>query len=83
MSICDRSIGYVRQLELLTSFPVEQGARKVFVYYKKYRIAHGLHNARKLLEDIKAGKCQLHASEIMACPVYGSGCIVDEYRNME
>lgn len=34
-TICDRSIGYVRQLELLTSFPVEQGARKVFVYYKK------------------------------------------------
>ena len=35
-------------------------------------IAHGLHNARKLLEDIKAGKCQFHAIEIMACP---GGCI--------
>ena len=46
-------------------------------------IAHGLHNARKLLEDIKAGKCQFHASEIMACYVRGSGDIVDEYRNME
>ena len=34
-TIRERSIGYVRQLELLTSFPVEQGARKVFVYYKK------------------------------------------------
>jgi len=35
-------------------------------------IAHGLKNARKLLEDIKAGKCQFHAIEIMACP---GGCI--------
>jgi NADP-reducing hydrogenase subunit HndD len=35
-------------------------------------IAHGLGNARKLLEDIKAGKSQFHAIEIMACP---GGCI--------
>jgi NADP-reducing hydrogenase subunit HndD len=35
-------------------------------------IAHGLGNARKLLEEIKAGKSQYHAIEIMACP---GGCI--------
>ncbi|ASB49734.1 NADH-dependent [FeFe] hydrogenase, group A6 [Alkalitalea saponilacus] len=35
-------------------------------------IAHGLGNARKLLEDIKAGKSEFHAIEIMACP---GGCI--------
>ena len=35
-------------------------------------IAHGLGNARKLLEDIKAGKSKFHAIEIMACP---GGCI--------
>lgn len=35
-------------------------------------IAHGLGNARKLLEDIKAGKSHYHAIEIMACP---GGCI--------
>ncbi len=35
-------------------------------------IAHGLGNARKLLEDIQAGKNQFHAIEIMACP---GGCI--------
>ncbi len=35
-------------------------------------IAHGLGNARKLLEDIKAGKSEYHAIEIMACP---GGCI--------
>jgi NADP-reducing hydrogenase subunit HndD len=35
-------------------------------------IAHGLGNARKLLEDIKEGKSEFHAIEIMACP---GGCI--------
>ena len=35
-------------------------------------IAHGLGNARKLLEDIRDGKNQFHAIEIMACP---GGCI--------
>lgn len=35
-------------------------------------IAHGLGNARKLLNDVKAGKSQYHAIEIMACP---GGCI--------
>jgi NADP-reducing hydrogenase subunit HndD len=35
-------------------------------------IAHGLGNARKLLEDIKSGKSEFHAIEIMACP---GGCI--------
>lgn len=35
-------------------------------------IAHGLGNARRLLEDIKAGRSQFHAIEIMACP---GGCV--------
>jgi NADP-reducing hydrogenase subunit HndD len=35
-------------------------------------IAHGLGNARKLLEDVRDGKSQFHAIEIMACP---GGCI--------
>jgi NADP-reducing hydrogenase subunit HndD len=35
-------------------------------------IAHGLGNARKLLEDIQSGRSQFHAIEIMACP---GGCI--------
>ncbi len=38
----------------------------------KIGIAHGLGNARKLLEDIRSGKSQYHAIEIMACP---GGCI--------
>ncbi len=35
-------------------------------------IAHGLGNARKLLEDIRNGNSKYHAIEIMACP---GGCI--------
>ncbi len=38
----------------------------------KIGIAHGLGNARKLLEDIKAGRSEFHAIEIMSCP---GGCI--------
>ncbi|HOU31481.1 MAG TPA: [Fe-Fe] hydrogenase large subunit C-terminal domain-containing protein, partial [Bacteroidales bacterium] len=35
-------------------------------------IAHGLGNARKLLDDVRSGKSKFHAIEIMACP---GGCI--------
>lgn len=38
----------------------------------KIAVAHGLGNARKLLENIRSGKVQYHAIEIMACP---GGCI--------
>ena len=38
----------------------------------KIGIAHGLGNARKLLEDVRDGKVKYHAIEIMACP---SGCV--------
>lgn len=35
-------------------------------------VAHGLGNARKLLEEIERGESEYHAIEIMACP---GGCI--------
>ncbi|MGA2406616.1 MAG: NADH-dependent [FeFe] hydrogenase, group A6 [Bacteroidales bacterium] len=35
-------------------------------------IAHGLGNARKLLNDVRTGKSKYHAIEVMACP---GGCI--------
>lgn len=35
-------------------------------------IAHGLSNARKLLDEVRAGKTNFHAVEVMACP---GGCI--------
>ena len=38
----------------------------------KVGIAHGLGNARRLLEDIRNGHNEYHAIEIMACP---GGCI--------
>lgn len=38
----------------------------------KIGIAHGLGNARKLLESIKRGESMYHAIEIMSCP---GGCI--------
>lgn len=38
----------------------------------KVGIAHGLGNARRLLEDIRSGKSEYHAIEIMACP---GGCV--------
>ncbi len=38
----------------------------------KIGIAHGLGNARKLLEEVREGKSEFHAIEIMACP---GGCI--------
>jgi NADP-reducing hydrogenase subunit HndD len=38
----------------------------------KIGIAHGLGNARKLLNDVRAGKSKFHAIEVMACP---GGCI--------
>lgn len=38
----------------------------------KIGIAHGLGNARQLLEEIKAGTSEFHAIEIMSCP---GGCI--------
>jgi len=56
-----RGLGGVRQATIdFNGLPVRIG------------IAHGLGNARKLLDDVKAGKSEFHAIEIMACP---GGCI--------
>ena len=53
-----------------------EGIRKAIIdvdgFELKIGIAHGLGNARRLLEDIKAGRSEFHAIEIMACP---GGCI--------
>jgi NADP-reducing hydrogenase subunit HndD len=38
----------------------------------KIGIAHGLGNARKLLNDVRSGNSEFHAIEVMACP---GGCI--------
>ncbi len=53
-----------------------EGIRKATIDFDglplKIGIAHGLGNARKLLEGIQAGNSEFHAIEIMSCP---GGCI--------
>ena len=53
-----------------------QGVRRATIplngFDLKVGIAHGLGNARHLLEDIRSGHNEYHAIEIMACP---GGCI--------
>lgn len=53
-----------------------EGLRKATIdingFALKVGIAHGLGNARRLLEEIQAGKSEYHIIEIMACP---GGCI--------
>lgn len=51
---------------------IREGTVKIGDTDVKIGIAHGLGNARKLLEDIRDGKAEYHAIEIMACP---GGCI--------
>jgi len=57
----------LRGLEGIRSATVDFGGIDIHI-----GIAHGLGNARTLLEEIKAGRSNYHAIEIMACP---SGCI--------
>ncbi len=38
----------------------------------KVAVAHGIKNARKIIEEIRAGRAEYHFVEIMACP---GGCI--------
>ena len=51
---------------------IREGTVKIGDMDVKIGIAHGLGNARKLLECIRSGNCSFHAIEIMACP---GGCI--------
>lgn len=57
----------LRGLEGIRSATVKVGDNEL-----KIGIAHGLGNARELLDRINSGKEQFHAIEIMACP---GGCI--------
>ena len=51
---------------------IKEATVKVAGMDVKVAVAHGLGNARKLLEDIRAGKADYHFIEIMACP---GGCV--------
>jgi NADP-reducing hydrogenase subunit HndD len=57
----------VRGVDGIKEATVEAGGMKI-----KAAVAHGLGNARKLLERIRAGEAEYHFVEIMACP---GGCV--------
>jgi NADP-reducing hydrogenase subunit HndD len=57
----------VRGVEGIKEATVEAGGLKI-----KAAVAHGLGNARKLLDKIKAGEAEYHFVEVMACP---GGCV--------
>lgn len=57
----------VRGIEGIKEATVEAGGMKI-----KAAVAHGLGNARKLLDKIKKGEAEYHFIEIMACP---GGCV--------
>lgn len=57
----------VRGVEGIKEATVEAGGLKI-----KAAVAHGLGNARKLLDKIKAGEAEYHFIEIMGCP---GGCV--------
>ena len=57
----------VRGIEGIKIATVEVGGLKV-----RAAVAHGLGNARALLEKVKSGEEELHFIEIMACP---GGCV--------
>jgi len=57
----------VRGMEGIRSAKVQVGPHTLNI-----GIAHELRNARKLLEEVRAGKSEYHAIEIMSCP---GGCI--------
>jgi NADP-reducing hydrogenase subunit HndD len=60
-------IKVVRGVEALKEAEVEIGGVKI-----KAAVVHGLGNARKLLDKVKAGETEYHFIEIMACP---GGCV--------
>jgi len=63
----DVNFTQLRGFEGVREAKVSVGGQEVSI-----AIAHGLGNARQLLEAIKDGKAKYHAIEIMACP---SGCV--------
>ncbi len=70
--ITGESLGNVDFKQLRGLEGIREATVKIGDLDLKIGIAHGLGNARKLLESIKAGTSHFHAIEIMACP---GGCI--------
>jgi len=66
-TLADVNFEAVRGMEGVRSAKVQVGPHTLNI-----GIAHELGNARKLLDDVRAGKSEYHAIEIMSCP---GGCI--------
>lgn len=52
--------------------PVYENSEYDYNLIYEKAVAHGLSNARKIMELIKAGKAEYHFIEVMCCP---GGCI--------
>jgi iron only hydrogenase large subunit-like protein len=61
------NVGPVRGMQGIKEAVVPIGSLELRV-----AVAHGLRNARHLIEEIKAGRAKYHFIEIMACP---GGCV--------
>ena len=57
----------VRGLDGIRAATINVGSLEV-----KVAVAHGLRNARQLMEEVKSGKSPYHFIEVMACP---GGCV--------
>jgi NADP-reducing hydrogenase subunit HndD len=66
-SVQDIEYNQVRGIEGIKEATIEVADLKL-----KAAVAHGLGNARKLLDKIKAGEAEYHFIEVMACP---GGCV--------
>lgn len=60
-------MNFIRGGEGIRTAEVEVGELKL-----KIAVVSGLKNVSKILEDVKAGKCEYHFVEVMTCP---EGCI--------
>lgn len=70
--ITKEELGDVNFTQLRGLEGIRQATVKIGDMDLKIGIAHGLGNARKLLEGIRSGELEFHAIEIMACP---GGCV--------
>jgi len=68
----DKEDTYVEYKEVRGVGDIKKASYKVGDLEVKVAVAHGLANARKLLEKVRAGEEDLHFIEIMACP---GGCV--------
>lgn len=70
--LTNETLNHVEFSDLRGMEGIKEASVKIKDLDVKVAVAHGLGNARKLLESIRNGKVHYHAIEIMACP---GGCV--------